>query len=89
MAVRTSATVRVSTLCPLVQIVQRQVVPGDVGGVASSLRLLSMRSAKPPIRVVFGGAQFGLGGAFGHKAGQHFARDLHGAAWSGASAGQR
>jgi len=63
---------------PLLEVVERQVVPGDVGDIREQLAVAVYAQRKAADEVVLGGAQLGLGRALGDVAAQHVLRHLHG-----------
>ena len=67
----------VHLLGPGVQVVQRQVVPGDVGQVVQQLAVAVYAQRKTAYEVVLGGFQFGLGGAVGDEVFDHLTHQLH------------
>ena len=62
---------------PGVQVVQRQLVPGNVGHVGQQLAVAVDAQWKTARQIGFGGTHFGLGGAFGHVVAQHLLRHGH------------
>ena len=55
--------------CPVIEVIQRQLVPGDVGGVGEEFGVAVQAQREAANQVVFGRLQFFFGGAALHKAG--------------------